>query len=55
MEGMWPAMLAYRERWVYSLQMGAATDEERRLTHLGGRTGSDDPRGRTDGSQPGGV
>ena len=55
MEGMLPAMLAYRVRWVYSLQMGAATVEERRLAYLGGRTGSDDPRGRTDESPPGGM
>ena len=48
-------VLVYRGRWVYCVQMGAATEKERRLTYLEGRTGSDDPRGRTDGSPPGGM
>jgi hypothetical protein len=48
-------MLAYRDPWVYCEQRGAATGEERRLPYLGGRTGSEDPRGRTDASRPGGM
>jgi hypothetical protein len=48
-------VLAYRGRWVYCVQRGAVTGRERRLMHLEGRTGSDDPRGRTDGSPPGGM
>ena len=52
---MLDGVLAYRGRWVYCVQRGAATGQERRLMLLGGRTGSEDPRGRTDGSPPGGM
>jgi hypothetical protein len=55
MEQMLNGVLAYRGRWVYCGQRGAATGRERRLMHLGGRTESEDPRGRTDGSPPGGM
>jgi hypothetical protein len=52
---MWLHVLVYPGPWVYCVQMGAATGKERRPTHLGGRTGSVDPRGRTDESRPGGI
>jgi hypothetical protein len=52
---MWQGVLAYRGRWVYCVQRGAETGGERRLMYLEGRTGSDDPRGRTDESPPGGM
>jgi hypothetical protein len=48
-------VLVYPGPWVYCVQMGAATDEERRPMFLGGRTGSEDPRGGTDESRPGGM
>jgi hypothetical protein len=54
-EQMLDGVLAYRGRWVYCVQRGAATGRERRLMHLGGRTESEDPRGRTDESPPGGM
>ena len=54
-ERMLGGVLVYRGRWVYCVQRGAATARERRLMHLGGRTESVDPRGRTDGSPPGGM
>jgi hypothetical protein len=54
-ERMCRGVLAYRGRWVYCVQRGAVTGRERRLMHLEGRTGSDDPRGRTDESPPGGM
>lgn len=52
---MWRGVLAYRGRWVYCVQRGAVTGRERRLMYLEGRTWSDDPRGRTDESPPGGM
>ena len=54
-EQMLDGVLAYRGRWVYCVQRGAVTGMERRLMYLGGRTWSDDPRGRTDESPPGGM
>ena len=54
-ERMLRGVLAYRGRWVYCVQRGAVTGRERRLMYLEGRTGSDDPRGRTDESPPGGM